>query len=118
MNTLDQCLDETHTCHKLQMTPYINSSVCNNTDGSYDCECLLGFRGDGYECIDIDECEGYFHNCDVNSQCTNRVGSWECRCLSGFTGNGTYCNDVDECGDYSLNVCSEHSQCANLEGKV
>ena len=30
---------------------------CRDNDGSYECQCLDGFEGDGYECSDIDECE-------------------------------------------------------------
>ena len=96
----------------------ITSSICNNTDGSYECECKLGFRGDGHNCIDVDECEGYLHNCDYNAECINRVGKFECRCLPNFWGNGTHCDDIDECGDYSLNVCSDHAECENLEGRI
>ena len=30
---------------------------CSDNDGSYECQCLDGFEGDGYECSNIDECQ-------------------------------------------------------------
>ena len=42
--------------------------------------------------IDIDECRGKFHNCDLNAFCINKDGSFHCVCNAGYTGNGTKCS--------------------------
>ena len=55
--------------------------VCQNTDGSFTCDCELGYERDQYnECQDIDECTNGDHNCDTvaNTDCTNLEGSFEC----------------------------------------
>ena len=39
---IDECTNGNDTCH-------INAT-CINTVGSYDCECLSGFMGDGFNC--------------------------------------------------------------------
>ena len=39
----DECANESDLCH-------LNAS-CINTVGSYDCECLSGFMGDGFNCL-------------------------------------------------------------------
>ena len=31
------------------------NSYCDNTEGSWNCECFVGFRGDGQNCLDIDK---------------------------------------------------------------
>jgi len=41
---IDECALSTHNCPE--------NSVCKNTDGSFDCECLLGFVLDGQDCVD------------------------------------------------------------------
>ena len=38
----DECADDSHMCHV--------HAVCTNTEGSYQCECELGFIGDGRNC--------------------------------------------------------------------
>ena len=38
----DECTLGTHTCHK--------HATCSNTDGSYTCQCEVGYTGDGFSC--------------------------------------------------------------------
>ena len=40
---VDECgSQETNVCH--------SNASCSNTDGSYDCSCLPGFSGNGFDC--------------------------------------------------------------------
>ena len=70
---IDECVTMTHTCHQ--------DATCANKDGSYDCNCLDGFTGEGrnadhgytgytdatdYGCVDNDECLTGTHFCVDN----------------------------------------------------
>ena len=39
---VDECQKNTHDCHL--------NATCRNTNGSFVCTCLSGFKGDGREC--------------------------------------------------------------------
>ncbi|XP_039503316.1 latent-transforming growth factor beta-binding protein 4 isoform X1 [Pimephales promelas] len=91
-------------------------SVCVNTDGSYRCDCLPGYRSAGprRQCRDINEClEGDF--CFPSGECVNTDGSFKCVCANGYTSavNATSCQDVDECSQEG--VCQD-GRCTNTEG--
>lgn len=47
------------------------------------CVCDAGFRGDGYQCVDIDECAEDDKLCE-NGHCLNYPGSFRCECEMGF----------------------------------
>ena len=44
----DECSQTEHNCHK--------HANCTNNGGSYRCECNIGYRGDGFDCEDHNEC--------------------------------------------------------------
>ncbi|CAH1259007.1 MATN2 [Branchiostoma lanceolatum] len=75
------------------------SMNCNNTIGSFECFCAVGYvlDGDGVSCKDVDECASNNGGCEQN--CANTVGSFQCSCESGFTlnSNNLTCDDTDEC---------------------
>ena len=114
---IDECLTDSHVCH-------MNAS-CINIDGSYECNCNLGFSGTGYKCSK--ECA---QPCHSSAECTVRLMTFtftlksrnhqpqqdgECQCLEGFNGNGLDCVDIDECLD-GYETCSGHSECKNVAG--
>ena len=57
---------------------------CYDTFTSYLCLCKNGFKFNGGECHDIDECEQDQFLCPALSGCVNTVGSYECRCVTGY----------------------------------
>lgn len=58
---------------------------CINTDGSFRCECPMGYILDstGKRCVDENECLTNQHICG-NGTCTNVDGGFECSCNEGF----------------------------------
>jgi len=85
--------------------------LCNNTYGSFFCDCLLGYEldVDNKSCngkdfrqffhyglhftsflmvTDIDECALNISSCVDDAGCLNGNGSYNCTCNSGFYGNG------------------------------
>ena len=102
---MDEC-NGNHSCHE--------NATCTNSDGSYDCHCISGFIGTGFNCSstllslmyaivdfsvflvsDIDECgDSNLNNCSEIANCTDTVGSYECMCSEGYTGDGFSCEGM------------------------
>ncbi|XP_059169978.1 uncharacterized protein LOC131951651 [Physella acuta] len=64
------------------------NSECENTVGSYRCECKPGYRPDTANsslCKDIDECSERTHTCQ--QLCENTDGNFNCTCYKGNTLN-------------------------------
>jgi fibulin 1/2 len=68
------------------------NAICVNKIGSYECNCLSGYSGDGFICQDVDECD---YNGELfsignsclhisNSKCVNSLGSFQCLCMNGY----------------------------------
>ena len=125
---VDECTDASpdnstaiHSCD-------VNSE-CSDTDGSYTCHCISGWKSDSIEadavCVNVDECNESTENtemesCAVNSECSDTDGSYDCICNDGWqnvannTGSDATCEDIDECeGDFT---CNDLAHCMNTEG--
>ena len=85
---MDECDGDTHDCDE--------NAVCQNTAGSYTCECNQHYVGDGRTC-DLDECSAGTHICDENASCQYAPpGDYTCECNPGYQGDGFSCDpDID-----------------------
>ncbi|KAK0048177.1 mucin-like protein [Biomphalaria pfeifferi] len=102
------CLDDADICKNCW-----NASGCNTTLDKYCPACPAGFQGDGFQCLDIDECGTNNGGCQQN--CTNNLGSFQCSCFGGYSQNGTVCTDIDEC--LNQTTCkSDFQLCTNFDG--
>ena len=65
---IDEC--KTNPCQE--------NAECVNTEGSYDCDCVLGYRPENGGCVDVNECMD--NPCMKNALCLNTLGSFQCQC--------------------------------------
>uniref|UniRef100_A0A3P8YU01 Signal peptide, CUB and EGF-like domain-containing protein 2 n=1 Tax=Esox lucius TaxID=8010 RepID=A0A3P8YU01_ESOLU len=88
----DECSEATDDCHI--------DALCQNTPKSFKCICKPGYKGDGKQCEDMDECENDYNGGCVH-ECINIPGNYRCTCYDGFmlAHDGHNCLDVDECLD-------------------
>ncbi|XP_054984738.1 adhesion G protein-coupled receptor E5 isoform X2 [Sorex araneus] len=129
-NPLDIC-EDINEC-----APSLNVSCgrladCVNTEGSYHCECISGYRLASGEskfrnksentCRDVDECASGTHECPSTTTCVNTPGSYKCRCPPGWMPKlkagtpNTVCQDVDECIT-GQHTCHNSTVCINTQG--
>ncbi|KAE8606088.1 hypothetical protein XENTR_v10010595 [Xenopus tropicalis] len=87
---VDECAEGIDNCHA--------DAICQDTPSSFKCICKTGFKGEGTDCEDIDECDNEF-NGDCVHECANISGNYRCTCYDGFklAHDGHNCLDVDEC---------------------
>ena len=104
---IDECLIGTQDCDV--------HGFCNDTDGSYNCTCLQGYEGDGFNCssnistlyvailmvrnyyhlsfsADVNECMENLDSCDDNATCSDTDGDFNCTCNIGYEGDGFNCS--------------------------
>ncbi|KAF2981348.1 hypothetical protein EK904_013603 [Melospiza melodia maxima] len=109
---ISSCFLDVNEC--LESPGICSNGHCINTDGSFRCECPMGYNLDftGVHCIDTDECS--IGNPCGNGTCSNVVGSFECSCHEGFEpGPMMNCEDINECAQNPL-LCA--FRCINTYG--
>ncbi|TMS11845.1 Nidogen-2 [Larimichthys crocea] len=80
---VNPCYAGTHDCD--------TTAQCIPQEGqAFQCQCATGYRGDGRNCYDIDECSS--SPCHISARCINGLGSFQCQCQPGFYGDGFYCS--------------------------
>ena len=67
-----QCLN-INECQKRISGCDLNA-FCHDTPGGWECECFIGFQGDGTNCANIDECLINTDECGPHSTCIDTVG--------------------------------------------
>ena len=126
LHNTGECIDEDECMEGLDQC----EQHCNNTIGSYQCYCNVGYglAGDGVSCVDIDECVVGTDRCVSGQTCVNTQGGYtctegacieecsnsSCTCCTGYRLNdNTQCVDIDECKE-STDLCEMN--CLNAEG--
>lgn len=110
-----QDIDE---CELFDSCQDVENSDCHNTDGSYHCNCHLGWIMVEDVCEDFDECTYGEYDCGANSQCINTDGGYACECNNGYEislFDPKDCVNIVECNtDY--HNCGDNMICEDLEG--
>ncbi|XP_065179894.1 fibrillin-3-like [Sycon ciliatum] len=110
-----------YSCSPLNRCRVPELNPCNGTAeicvdryyGNVRCDCLYGFRREGSDCVDIDECVEQIA-CQPYGNCTNYPGYFACDCAAGA--ENERCVDRDECSPHyrsSLLFCDENANCTN-----
>ena len=84
---IDECDLGMHNCN-------LQTQNCSNTEGSFECVCLDGFK-ESYNidsqgnqtlaaCVDIEECKTNLDKCGDNTDCVELYGSYMCECHEGL----------------------------------
>ena len=68
-----------------------NAKCVLNEQGMYECQCLKGYIGDGYQCS-TKSCD-ILNNCGENAECIadSTTLQYRCQCSLGYSGNGYRC---------------------------
>lgn len=95
----NNCAMDSQTCWSNE-TMHLNA--CVDTYRGYKCRCPEGWRGNGQQCQDIDECLEGTSGCDHT--CVNSPGSYHCQCDDGFNlfggqGSPGFCYPKNMCGE-------------------
>ena len=131
-----ECLD-INECDATN-SPCGDNSICDNTDGGFECGCAPGYEMDANnQCVDTDECAS--GTCDTIAHdfpnlagggCQNFNGGFVCTCPDGYQGGiegfngqvfGNGCTDIDECSIQNLDACrvtqgNPVTNCVNTDG--
>ncbi|XP_078573672.1 uncharacterized protein LOC144860381 [Branchiostoma floridae x Branchiostoma japonicum] len=112
------CLRDVDECTAGSAPACDVTAVCTNVPGSFQCACAQGFTGDGFSCVDVDECAEDAAACDdvTNADCINTDGSFRCVCGDGYQESGGQCTDIDECAVQSGGCDVDRGQCVNTDG--
>ncbi|XP_053395361.1 uncharacterized protein LOC123523940 isoform X4 [Mercenaria mercenaria] len=98
---VNECLETTDVCsNKIH-------SECQNTNGSYKCDCKRGYFPQNNTCKDIDECQEGSGNCI--QECENTEGGHLCKCSLGYKGSWNNCSACFG-NKFGLN-CSQTCSC-------
>ncbi|XP_012258472.2 nidogen isoform X1 [Athalia rosae] len=97
-------------CH-----PYAQCVFVPDNKDRYECQCNVGYDGDGYECRKTEITCLEVDICDPNAACRQEEPTGaKCVCNPGFEGDGSTCTPIDACSQDA--DCGQNQFCAyNLE---
>ncbi|XP_045688009.1 stabilin-1 isoform X3 [Phyllostomus hastatus] len=75
------------------------------------CECSLGYEGDGRTCTVADLCQDGHGGCSEHANCSQVGTVVSCACLPDYEGDGWSCRARNPCEDGHRGGCSEHADC-------
>ena len=79
--------------------PVASPLHAENEISDYNCN-KEGYRTNGTECVNINECEEGSHTCN-DDDCIDNEGSFDCSCEEGLLWDGIECVELKKCGDES-----------------
>ena len=77
---INECEKGNNACHE--------NAICKDTEGSYECQCDVGYVGDGLTCESENECRRNGALCHPKADCLDNGDSYTCFCRSGYEGDG------------------------------
>ena len=105
--TTDTTCSDIDECDNTALNQCDVNASCTNSIPGYSCTCNDGFLGNGFDCVDRDECVTGIHDCHVMADCVNNEGSYTCHCVDDWDGNGRDCTQ-DLCS-----LCDSTATCIN-----
>ncbi|CAJ0962393.1 unnamed protein product, partial [Mesorhabditis belari] len=105
------CATNSTICDTCPVNSHCIRTIAKNT--IYNCTCDDGFRLDGTECKNINECDE-LKPCHKNATCTDLIPGYKCECNKPLVGNGvTDCSLPDFCDPQSGYLdCPADSKCS------
>lgn len=105
---VDRCFNNGKTCDE--------NARCVKLNATYHmCNCEHGFTGDGYSCLNIDDCTGE-DTCQNGATCVDGIDTFSCICQKDF--NGLRCEkSLQPENPCTKNPCKNNAACLSEDGK-
>uniref|UniRef100_A0AAY5EJ47 Stabilin 2 n=1 Tax=Electrophorus electricus TaxID=8005 RepID=A0AAY5EJ47_ELEEL len=108
------CDKHTQPCGPKQ--PCHAHADCVYSEGELMCVCKLGFKGNGFLCVESDPCTSPPNGgCSNNARCIKTgPGTRRCECLKGWKEDGDECQPVNNCVEPSRGGCHPNASCVHV----